>query len=257
MSIGGWASNSIKVSLPMSVWRDARKGIKLPLTNFPFGAVLFTNGIPAFTNLPHLTLALDTPDFGSTNQFNLTNDFISLTSNCVNISEITALLAIPWDRPTPEPTLRMWILNDSEICVTNIEVVITSMFGFEFATNELWHAREPAAHGDFGSVGARCESLPPGRSIMIPPISLRPTIRVGEFGWMHGGAVGICVNANDMAQQFKGFWLTFIPSNILSRPVFSRVAAPAVASSNGIPILLLQFPEAFIEVKGAGPKGRN
>jgi hypothetical protein len=233
LSIENWKSNFIEVRFPTPTTKDAPKGILFPLTNIPFGSVLLTNGVPAFTNLPHLKLALDTPDFGGTNQFNLTNNFIFRENNFSSPSEMTNLLTVPSDIPTSNPTLKLWLVNDSGVDVTNIDVIFTSMAGLGFTTNEFWHENPASSNKTVNPLVFHFDSLPVNRSVEIRPISFADTNNEPAAGF-----IGICVRADDMPQQLSGFWLAFLPSNILSKPFFSRVSTSVVVTNNNALILM-------------------
>jgi len=109
LCISDWQSNVTKfeIASDSAIWKDAKRGIMFPLTNLTFGGVSFTNGRPAFTNVPHLKLALDTPDFGGANQFNLINDFVGVTNNVPQLSDITSLLMVPCGSSSTNPVLTL------------------------------------------------------------------------------------------------------------------------------------------------------
>jgi hypothetical protein len=229
--LSGWSSNFTMIDMPHSIWKDAPKGIKL--TSLPLGAIIFTNGMVAFTNLPHLALALDTPDIGGSNQFNLTDKLILKTGSQMHPSEITGLLLIPDDGKTDNKhSFKPWLVNSSLISVTNIEVIFTAMFGLRFETNESWNASSSPQFTN-NPIMARIETAPANMSVKIPPISVHTD---GQLG-----AVGFCINAKDVSPQMGAFWLTFLPTNMLSKPTIVRVVPSVIADSNGIAISI-EFP---------------
>jgi hypothetical protein len=247
LAIHDWQSNMIRFGIAgdSAIWKDY-KGIRFPLTNIPFGGILFTNGRPVFTNLPHLRLALDTPDILGTNRFSLTNDFIIIKSNCVNITEATGLLMIPSDKPAPKQMLKLWLLNDSDIGVTNIEVVLTSLRGSGFTTNEFWHDKFASSNDMVDSLVMRWDSLAVNKIRDVSPISFADS-RSGSALQL----IGICINANDMPQKFVSFWLTFVPSNVLPKPVLSKVM-PHVVISNNNQFISFEFVPAEYSVEQSG-----
>lgn len=125
--------------------------------------------------------------------------------------------------------------------VTNINVVFASMVGFGFATNDFWHENLASSNRTTGPLFWPLDSLPANRSIKIPPISFADTNYGAGFG-----LIGICINASDMPQQLTRFWLTFVSSNFLSKPVFSQVNTSVVVTNN----------EAIFSVQSAMPTNR-
>jgi hypothetical protein len=63
--------------------------------------------------------------------------------------------------------------------------------------------------------------------------------------------IGICINANDMPQKFVSFWLTFVPSNVLPKPVLSKVM-PHVVISNNNQFISFEFVPAEYSVEQSG-----
>jgi len=242
LALNEWHSNSFIWTIPPALWKDAKHGIKFPLTNFPYGAVLLTNGVPAFTNLPHVRLVLETPDFNGPSQFALTNDFLSIKYNPTNFSQVSGLLMAPTDMPTAAPMLKLWLVNDSGVDVTNIDVIFNSMVGFAFTTNDFWRENAASSNKTPTPLMWHWDSLPADRSIKIPPLSFADTSNGTGYG-----LIGICINAADMQQQLTGFWLTFIPSNALLKPFFSRVSTSCTFSSNSF-VISMKYPIEF-EIK--------
>jgi len=214
-------------SVGSAMWKDTKGAeIQFPLTNLPFGGIYFTNGKPAFTNLPHLMLSLDTPDFGGTNQFNLTNDFIFLTNNQFSFPRTAALLFVPEDEPTLNPRLKLWLVNDSGVSVTNIEVLFTSMSGFNFQTNEFYSLGAASANAVINPVIFHLDLLPVAQAIKIPPISLRSP------NYNSPGLIGICINATNMPSQYLNVFLAFVTTNVASKPLVLKASASVAAVSN-------------------------
>jgi len=223
-----WKSNvlQLQVAGDSAIWKDAKR-IKFFLTNVPYGGILFTNGNAMFTNLPRLSLAIDAPGvsgWAGTNQMDLTNDFIFLTNNSARLTEITGLLIAPSDPTNPCPTLNLRLVNAGATDVTNIDVILTAMAGRRFTTNEFWHSRS-LSNAAADSMTFHSNLLPVDRSCTIPSISFGRCEDTGS------ALIGVCINANDMPQQFMGFWLTFIPTNVLSRPFFTRVNSAVITSN--------------------------
>jgi hypothetical protein len=235
LAITDWQSNVIKIGIESNsaIWRDA-SWIEFSKTNIPFGGIIFKNGKAVYTNLPHLMLSVDALDSKGTNQFELTNDFIFRTNNNMSPSDMTNLLVIPSD-VTTSPMLKLWLINDSDIGVTNINIVVTSMAGCPFVTNEFWHESVASPNNTPNRFVFNVDSLPVDRGVRIPPISFASNGGVASL-------IGICANATNMQQQIVSFWLTFIPSNNVSKPFFSRVITSVTIANNTSSLSLTVLP---------------
>jgi len=250
LAISDYRSNVIGIVMPAdsAIWKDAKKGILFPMTNLQFGAVFLTNGVPVYTNLPHLSLALDTPDFGTANQFNLTNDFIWFTNNQIQFPRTNGLLEIPSD--IPSPTLKLWLVNDSAIGVTNINVTFTSMAGFSFQTNDVWRENAEVFNGVTNSGTVHCDFLSAERTIMLPTLKF-PGLKNDAAPAL----IGICVTATNMPMQLSSFWMAFHPTNVLQKPRLIKVFSSVVVSNNNAFFSMLPVAASkSVEQTANGPK---
>jgi hypothetical protein len=236
------------------MWKDAKHGITFPLTNLPYGAILFTNGKPAFTNLPHLLLAIDVSDFDRTNiipdlgnvkLLNLTEDFIFIKNDHEAIADTKALLTIPICQALSNPIVKFVLRNDTGVMVSNIVFAFNASRGFSWLSNDVWCSSVIPPDSPSNNIIRECffenwDAIKPGDIVMLAPIRFEAT------NANNADLIGLSLYAHNMPQQLIGFLLRFCPTNAESHSVL-------VPSAGFSKISNLQVTTNFFRFSFPGP----
>jgi hypothetical protein len=250
LAVSGWNSNYL-MTVPINPQAIVGKGLNASfrLSDIPYGAIFLTNGVPAFTNLPHLQVGIDLSDFGKTNLLLLKDGFLFSSNNTMRPGDITGLLTLPTSESASNSTIKIVLNNDTGVVVSNVTFFFNSAEPFNWRSNDVWIPvpEVPGAPTNDmfrWAIFTKSDKISPG-TYLETPYSFATTTNLDN-----SIAVAIAVSANDMPEQLIAFWLMFCRTNADSHstitPVchFTRIY-PEV-STNGI---RFRFPPITVEFK--------